>query len=48
MGCRIVSRVENPEFRILLIIRVGFGGVFYDNYKKEPPKKPILVIKAPT
>ena len=29
-----------------LIIRIGFGGISYCNYNKEPPN-PILIIKAP-
>ena len=30
-----------------LKIRIGFGGIYYQ-YIKEPPKPPILIIKAPT
>ena len=29
-----------------VIIKIGFGGLLYYSYKKEPPK-PILIIKAP-
>ena len=30
-----------------LIIRIGFWGILYYTYNKEPPK-PIVIIKAPT
>ena len=29
-----------------VIIRAGFGGILYYNYRKEPPR-PIPIIKAP-
>ena len=30
-----------------LIIRIGFGGMFYEKYLMEPPQNPILFVKAP-
>ena len=31
------------------MIRIGFGGILYHNYNKEPPKSnPTLIIQAPT
>ena len=29
---------ERTEENIRALIRIGFGGMFYHNYKKEPPQ----------
>ena len=42
--CPQLSRLLHPG---ALIIRIGFGGIFYYSCNKEP-QNPILSIKAPT
>ena len=49
------ARPLNPKLRLLLeaphigalIIATGFWGPLYYNYNKEPPKKLLVIIKAP-
>ena len=46
-GSRL-RRTCTGEYTIgALIIRIGFWGILYYSYNKEPPQNPILIIKAP-